>query len=210
MKTRVYSTGDPQIGTIKARIDENHMIMNFKWANTLEQVCIYKRNVLRDEEIDWEHPYRKYTKEEYISFGGFVDDIDEAGLLEYTVCPMTFEEDEAVIILYPHSENSLKVPTKKIQIRYAIKEKNKLFSQRKIVEMNVFCDTDLKKEMICYTKKKGAIPVNEEDGVQFNFMKDFSAGHNTLPEIEIDRDEHIRIYLAKAVKHRELYWVYKQ
>ena len=210
MKTRAYSEGDPLIVQIRERIDGNRIILNFKWPSILEQVCIYKKNVLSGEEIDFNHPYRKYTKDEYTSFGGFIDEVNEAGLLEYTICPLVFEEDEAYIILYPHLENIIKVSTNKIQIRYTIKEKNKLFSNRKIVQINVFCDTEIKREIICYTKKKGAIPVNEEDGIPFKFMKDFRIGNNTLPEIEIDKDEFIRIYLTGDVKHKEQYWVYKQ
>lgn len=210
MKTRAYSEGDPRIIQMRERIDGNRVIINFKWPSILEHVCIYKRNLLKEEEINFEHPYRKYTKEEYTSFGGFADEISGAGLLEYAVCPLVFEGDDAYVVLYSDAENVIKVSTRKIQISYVIKEKNKLFSNRKIVQINVFCDTEIKKEVICYTKKKGAVPTSEEDGMQFKFMKDFSAGNNTLPEIEIDKDEHIRIYLTKEVKHRELYWVYKQ
>lgn len=210
MKTRAYQEGDPLITQLKGRIDEKRVVINFKWPNTLEQICIYKKNVLQEDRLDWMRPYRRYTRDEYMNFGGFKDEVCEAGMMEYTLCPLMREGDETYIILYPHLENTIEIFTNKIQIKYTIKEKSKLFSNIKRVQMNVFCDTEIKKETICYVKKKGAVPVSEDDGIQFRFMKDFSPGNNILPEIEMDKDDYVRIYLAKDVKHKELYLVYKQ
>lgn len=79
-----------------------------------------------------------------------------------------------------------------------------------MVQMQVFCEVDLPREALCYVKKKGSIPVNNEDGMQFQFISDFVAGDNILPEIEVAKDEYVRIYLSDEVEHKEVYGIYKE
>lgn len=210
MKVKDYSEEDPMIVHIKARRDESAMVINFKWPNRLKHVCIYKRDLLKEEAIDWQNPYRKYTQEEYKSFSGFRDGADDAGLFEYIICPLIAQGDEMYVIGHIHSGNVIRVAGGKIKVGYTLKEKKKLFNPTKTVQMTVFCDTDIPKEYICYTKKRGSVPKGREDGMQFQFLKDFYPGCNVLPEIEIDKDEYIRLYLTEDVKYKELYWVYKQ
>lgn len=208
MEIRTYNEWEPLIAQIKARIEEDKVILNFKWPNSLEHICVYKKNLVQNEEIDYERPYRKYTKEEYIKFGGFVDQVKEIGIIQYVVCPYNLEED--YVVWYEEEGNALTLSTGKIQIRYSLKEKKKLFNPRKTIQMSVFCDTKVAREMLCYTKKRGEIPLDSKDGSQFQFVSDFNPGITLLPEIEMDKDEHIRIFLADDVAHKALYWVYKQ
>lgn len=209
MEIKMYSEGDPLISNIKTHVEEDKITLNFMWSNHLEQVYVYRRNLLQEEQFNWDKPYRKYTKDEYIRFGGFVDISAELGILEYSICPFIKEDTNAYIIQYEEPCNRVEVSTRRIQIKYTLKEKRKLFGSTKNVQMHVFCDTQLPRELLCYTKKKGSIPLDAQDGTQFKFITDFAAGDNVLPEIEMDKDEYIRIYLAENIEHKELYKVYK-
>lgn len=210
MEIRQYNEGDVLVSQLKARREEDKIILNFKWPNSLEHICVYKKSILKSDEIDETKPYRKYTKEEYVKFGGFIDYVTEVGLIHYIICPHILEGDKAYVIWSHNEENSIDISTGKIEIRYTIKEKKKLFSSRKTIQMTLFCDTEIPRELICYTKKRGEIPLNNQDGSRFQFVQDFNAGQNILPEIEVDKEEYIRIYLADNIAHQELYWIYKQ
>ncbi len=209
MEVRTYQEGDIKLTNIKTHIEDERVTISFKWPNELEQVYIYKRNLLVQEAVDFDRPFRKYTKNEYVCFGGFVDQQVGLGVMEYWICPYFKEAEEGYILDFPDNSNKIKVMTKKIAINYQLNEKKKLFSRTKLVQMHIFCEMDLPRETLCYVKKKGSIPVNSQDGMQFKFIEDFVAGDNILPEIEIDKEEYLRIYLSDEVEYKEIYGVYK-
>ena len=195
---------------LKAEVKEDEVYLSFKWPRELEQVYIYRRNLLEKEDFNRDKPYRKYTQSEYVRFGGFIDSHPGMGLIEYEVCPYVQTPEEAYLISSEEGNNRVQVMTRKIAIRYILKERKKLFSNSKMVQMQVFCEVDLPREALCYVKKKGSIPVNNEDGMQFQFISDFVAGDNLLPEIEVAKDEYVRIYLSDEVEHKEVYGIYKE
>lgn len=202
---------EPRISDIKAHVGNGEIKLTFKWHNALENLYIYKQSRLQLEEIDWEKPYRKYTKEEYARFGGFIDQNQDAAISKYVLCPYVqrSEEGESYLITYQDHSNEIEVISHPITIRYEIREKKKLFSNRKLVQMQVFCELPMPKEYLCYVKKRGNIPVSLEDGMKFQFITDFKAGDNELPEIEVDKDEHVRIYLTEEVPYKEAYRIIK-
>lgn len=209
MEIRWYDGIDPKISDIKAHMKDGQVVLNFKWPNALENLYIYKQNVLAEEEIDWEKPYRKYTKSEYSSFGGFIDQNVESAMSKYILCPYIQDGFETYLVRFEDKCNEIEVISQRIEIRYEIKEKKKLFSSRKLVQMQVFCEVAVPKEYLCYVKKKGSIPVDLEDGMQFQFISDFFPGDNKMPEIEIDKDEFVRIYLTDEVPYKEAYRIIK-
>lgn len=199
-----------QLTGLKAEVKEETVHLSFKWPRELEQVYIYRRNLLEQERFDRDKPYRKYTQSEYVRFGGFIDSHPRMGLIEYEVCPYIQTPEETYLVSSEEGTNRVQVMTRKIVIRYTLKERKKLFSNKKSVQIQVFCEVDLPREALCYVKKKGSIPVNNQDGMQFQFISDFVAGDNVLPEIEIAKDEYVRIYLSDEVEHKEVYGVYKE
>ena len=58
---------------LKAEVKEDEVYLSFKWPRELEQVYIYRRNLLEKEDFNRDKPYRKYTQSEYVRFGGFID-----------------------------------------------------------------------------------------------------------------------------------------
>lgn len=200
---------EPKITDIKAEVNNGQVTLNFKWPNELEHIYIYKQNILKEEIIDWEKPYRKYTKDEYASFGGFKDTGLANAMSKYTLCPYIQGDLKSYIVCYKDGSNEIEVIGQQIQIRYTIKEKKKLFSSRKVIQMQIFTDSPLPKSYLCYVKKRGSIPVGLEDGMRFQFISDFIAGDNSLPEIEVDKDEYIRIYLTEEVPYKEAYRIIK-
>ena len=75
--------------------------------------------------------------------------------------------------------------------------------------MQVFCEVPLPKHYLYYVKKKGNIPLGLEDGIQFQFISDFEVGENVLPEIEVEKDEYVRIYLTDEIPYKEAYRIMK-
>lgn len=199
----------PKITDIKAKVKEGQVTLTFKWPNELEYIYIYKQNKLKEESVDWEKPYRKYTKAEYACFGGFKDLDLGSAMSQYILCPYIQSNTESYIVRYQDGCNRIEVIGHQIEIRYEIKERKKLLSSRKLVQMQVFCDMPLPKEYLCYVKKRGSIPIGREDGMCFQFISDFVAGDNRLPEIEVDKEEYIRIYLTEEVPHKEAYRIMK-
>lgn len=209
MEIRWDDERQPSISDIKAKVEHGKVTLNFKWPNELENLYIYKQSLMNGEEIDWDKPYRKYTKNEYASFGGFVDQAEGCAVSRYILCPYIQDDFERYIIDYKDDRNEIKVISQQIQIGYEIQEKKKLFSTRKLVQMHVFCELPLPQDYLCYVKKKGSIPVGPEDGMRFEFISDFMAGDNVLPEIEVDKDEYVRIYLTDEVPYKEVYRIVK-
>lgn len=205
MEVRWYAEQEPKIADIKAKVEGGQVILTFKWPNELESLYIYKQGLLQQETIDWEKPYRKYTKNEYARFGGFVDSNVTSAMSKYILCPFIQNDFESYIVRYEEGCNEIEVISKRIEIRYEIHEKKKLFSSRKMVQMKVFCEVPLPKEYLYYVKKKGSIPTSLADGMKFQFISDFEAGDNALPEIEVDKDEYVRIYLSDEVPYKEVY-----
>lgn len=209
MEIRWSKGQEPKITDIKAEVDRGQVKLTFKWPNTLENLYIYKQSTMNKEEIDWEKPYRKYTKEEYARFGGFTDQELDSAMSKYILCPYIHDEFESYLVCYQDGSNEIEVIGHQIEITYSIKEKKKLFSSCKVIQMQVFCELAVPKQYLCYVKKKGNIPVSLEDGMRFQFISDFVAGDNILPEIEVDKDEHVRIYLTDEVPYKEAYRIIK-
>lgn len=209
MEKRWYNDLEPKIDHIKVHIEGDKVLLKFQWPNTLEMLYVYKAHLVSGEQIDFDKPYRKYTKNEYSNFGGFIDSVTEGGIVKYVLCPYMHDGSSAYLVQYENKENEVCVIASRIEVRYEIHEKKKLFSKQKIVQMQVFCEKEIPKEYLCYVKKKGSIPVGIEDGMRFQFIDDFGAGNNLLPEVEVDKDEYIRIYLTEEVPYQEAYRVIK-
>lgn len=209
MDIKWYDKEGPKITDIKVRLEEGKVILTFKWPNELEQIYIYKQSMLCEETIDWEKPYRKYTKNEYASFNGFIDKREGEAMCRYVLCPYIQNQEEAYIVQFEDKCNEVEIITQKIEVRYQINEKKKLFSSRKTIQMSVFCETKLPRDYLCYVKKKGTIPTGIKDGTCFQFISDFEPGDNVFSEIEVDKDEYVRIYLSDDVPFKEAYRVLK-
>lgn len=209
MEVRWYDGSTPKIADLRGNVEDGKVILSFKWPNELEQVYIYKRSLLDDESIDWERPYKKYTKDEYASFNGYIDRKLSGVICEYIICPYVREGEENFLIRFKDECNRIKLMTQRIEIRYQLKEKKKLFSNKKLVQINVFCEREVPKEYLAYVKKKNGIPSQLDDGMRFDFVSDFHAGDNSFPEIEVDKEEQVRIYLTDEIPFKEAYRVIK-
>ena len=207
MEVKIYDGQTPMISDIKAELDERGVLLKFKWPHTLECLYVYKINLQEEQTLDYEKPNLIYTKNEYMRFGGLLDQGGDSGLMEYILCPYMQDESDHYLVTFKENCNRIKVITSKIHIQYEIEEKKKLFKPRKVVKMHIYCDEEVPSNYLYYVKKRGSVPTSLTDGMQFQFITDFEAGENSLPEIEIDKEEYIAIYLSDEVPYRELYQV---
>lgn len=208
IQIKAYSVGDSNISQMRSQVEEGEITLHFTWPTSMKQVYIYRRNRLQDEAFNLQEPYAKYTKEEYAKYSGFKDRCHVLGMMEYMVCPFVEEEGRALVIQYEDERNKIEVATGVIQMTYRLKEKNRLFSKRKSVQMKIFCEVDLPSSTLCYVKKKGGIPSSYSDGTRFAFISDFRSGENVLPEIEVEQDEYIRVFVREEVQDRALYRIF--
>jgi hypothetical protein len=71
--------------------------------------------------------------------------------------------------------------------------------------MSIMTETALDKELLVYVKKIGSVPISIDDGTMYPFVRDFPAGKTEQPEIEIGKDEYIRIFFSNGRKSAEIY-----
>ncbi len=206
MNVKWYEPGMPEISKIRTEIDGKDIKLSFKWHNSIKEVYVYKlEQGKEDSDINWDAPYRRYSKEEYIRSRAFLDRNVKAGVYYYIICPHFDEDGEDYIIRYETQSNRKKVVTAKVDIKYQVREKMKVVRKVKLVEMIVECSTDIDKDVLCYTKNQNRIPANREDGICFDFIEDFHKGVNVLEEIEMDKEASVDIFLADNIKFPELY-----
>ena len=82
MEVKISSNKPLRITGLKAQVKENAVHLSFQWPTEIEQVYIYRRNLLDKGTIERDKPYRKYTQSEYVRFGGFIDHQPGMGLVE--------------------------------------------------------------------------------------------------------------------------------
>jgi len=198
-------TDNALVSEFKTVFGDNKLKITFKWANGVEQVYIYKTRA-EEPAFDIESTQQKpiiYTLNEYKTFRGYVEEINEAGQFTYYFFPFTRQNGVETIFIQPH--NAVRVDAGRVTIFYNITEKKKIFSNKKIISLTVKADAAVDKNILCYVIKQSGYPQNKDDGVMYKFMDDFSPGINTLPQIIINTDEFINIFLTHPELHQNFY-----
>jgi len=198
--------GMPVISGLSASIEEDRCILRWHWPAGVQAVYIHKTAA----EGGASDPtsvagMRLYTKDEYKANNGYHERVDGIGRIQYTVYACILEQGEATPIRQLDGSNRQTVSTGKAKIRYAIRMRGGLFKKYKTVHIQVTTEVPLPKEVLCYVKKQGGYPANREDGTVYPFVADFAAGRNMLPEIEVGKDEYVRLFLTNGQLYGHLY-----
>lgn len=197
-----------QIKDLSYFIDKERLIIRWLWPCGADSVYIYKASETEGN-ISIHHIAREnsklYTKDEYKEFYGYCKTIDFIEKSTYWIFPCIRENGKLLLINQNGVDNKISISTGKANIYYSLKEKRRIFGDIKTVIMTLVCDAPVKKDALCYVIKSGGNPINKEDGKSCSFNQDFEMGVNELPEIEIRKDDHVRIFFEDGRKYGEIY-----
>lgn len=207
MKYREQSSPSEQIKNINCVTDGNRCTLSWLWPRGVDFVYIYRAKYGDEFSIDdiTRENAKLYTRDEYMEYGGYHETSNDIGRYTYYIMPLVRENGEMLLINQNASDNIVTISAGKVRINFSVKEKIKLIGGRKIVRITVTPDAPVLREVLCYVKKAGSIPTGVKDGMVFPFLQDFNAGENVMPEIEIGRDEYIRLFLTDNGAYGDIY-----
>lgn len=198
--------GLPVITGLSGSIDEDRCTLRWLWPAGIQAVYIHKTNVDRStDEPTSAAGLKLYTKDEYKANNGYHDRVEGIGRILYTVYASLQVDGTQRLVRQADGGNRQAISTGKAKIRFAIRMKSGLFKRYKTVQIQVASEVPLPKEVLCYVKKQGSFPTSREDGTVYPFVSDFAAGRNILPEIEVGKDDYIRLFFTDGQRYGHLY-----
>ncbi|WP_058301502.1 hypothetical protein [Gorillibacterium timonense] len=146
-----------------------------------------------------------YTREEYKANGGYRKHLDRYGSYAYRIYPG--ERRDGVIQVYAQQDdgNSTMFSMGKAKIHCTVKYKANWFSKGKVARMTVTPEVFVPKEALCYVKKTGAMPQSVQDGTAYPLLSDLQPGPNALPDIEIGKDDFIKLFFTDGKVYGEAF-----
>ncbi len=212
MKLVEIKDSDNEIYNLDYEVDKEKIIIRWKWPKNIGIVYILKINNLYEFSTDDinENNVKLYTKEEYKEFNGYVEDIKEINQYKYWIFPAMEKENDIVLLKQQNSRNQIIISTGKPEIFYEIMEirsLRNLFSKEKTLQIILHSEVEVKKDALCYVKKYGDFPINREDGIGFDFISDIHVGKNVMPEINVDKNEYIKVFINDIEKYGKMYSV---
>ncbi len=191
-------------------LDKEKFNIRWKWPKNIDIVYILKTNFLDDFSLDNinENNVKLYTREEYKEFNGYCEAIKEINQYKYWVFPAVESDGEILLIKQGNGNNELMISTGKPEILYEIKEIKSiksLFSKEKSLEIIIDSEVALPKDALCYVKKYDSYPINKDDGICFDFINNINAGRSIMPEIIVDKNEYVKVFIKDIKKYGNIY-----
>lgn len=146
-----------------------------------------------------------YTREEYKAAAGYRDRLDGIGRFAYTVYAALPGSGEPVLVRQPDGANIIETPAGRAKIRYSVREKKALFRAYKTVRIEISCEVPLDENVLCYVKKSGGYPIGPQDGTVYPFTAPFPPGRTSLPEIEVGKNDFVRVFFTDGKRYGQLY-----
>lgn len=215
MKIVEVSDDNNEIYDINYILDKEKITIRWRWPKDIDLVYILKTNILDDFSVDNinKNNLKLYTKEEYKEFSGYCERIKEINQYKYYIFPAIEDKGDILLLKQNNGKNEIVINTGRPEIFYKIKELKsfmRVFSKEKTLQITINSDVDLKKDVLCYVKKQGSYPVNKDDGICFDFIDNICTGRSVMPEITIDKDEYIRIFIKDVDKYGNVYSLKKE
>ncbi len=201
-----------QIKDLEFTTDGHIFTLTWMWPYGVDSVYIFGTGENEDIQINMPQKYngKLYTRDEYVEFNGFHGRITSIGRYKYSIFPYIKENGQMVLVNQNGVDNCITVSTGKIHIEYLVKERGKLFSNKKLVTIIIKPESFVPKDVLCYVKKVGSMPACKEDGLVFPFIEDFNSGVNTMPDIEIYKNEYIKVFLTDGEKYGDTYELFRK
>lgn len=146
-----------------------------------------------------------YTREEYKANGGYRERLDRYGAYAYRIYPGN--RQDGVIRVYAQEDdgNFAVFSMGKAKIRCIVTYKGGWFAKGRIVRMTVTPEVFVPKEALCYVKKSGGMPQSIRDGTAYPLLADLQPGPNPLPDIEVGKDDQIKLFFTDGKVYGECY-----
>ncbi|MBG9791181.1 beta-mannanase [Paenibacillus dendritiformis] len=205
-----YTEAGPETPVIRGlthSIDEERCTLRWLWPDTIQAVYVHKAAADRTAA---ERPpaaeLKLYTRDEYKANNGYHDRIEGIGRLVYTIYACLLEEDgQQQLVIQPDGGNRIALSTGRARIYYSIRYKGGWFKKFKTAQIQVTAEVPLPADVLCYVKKHGGYPAGKDDGTVYPFVEPFAPGRNMLPEIEIGKDDYIRLFFTDGRQFGQLY-----
>ncbi|WP_315120216.1 hypothetical protein [uncultured Clostridium sp.] len=210
MKIKEFEGEENKISQVNYILDKEKFTIRWNWPKDIDIVYILKVDSFEDFSMEGieNKRFKLYTKEEYKEFNGYVETIKEVKQYKFFIFPAIEIEDDVALLKQQNGGNEIIVSTGIPNIYYninSIKSIKSLFSKEKIIEIIINSDIELKSDVLCYVKKKDSHPLNKNDGIQFDFIHNIYPGENIMPEIVIEKDEYIKVFIKDVEKYGNLY-----
>jgi hypothetical protein len=196
-----------EIRDMRKIIKDSEIHLSWFWSNEIDFVYIYKGHTDHLKPLSElnESDLTFYTREEYKANQGYKGRVDGVGRYFYRILPCQKRDGKLIVFNQENDKNVIYLTGTKAKIYFTINTQNRFLKPKKIVKMSITTEIPLDKELLVYVKKRGGVPVSIEDGTKFPFIRDFVSGKNEQPEIEIDKDEHVRIFFSNGKQSAEIY-----
>ncbi|MBC2580428.1 hypothetical protein [Clostridium sp. DJ247] len=210
MKIVELSDSHNEIYDLNYELDSDRFTIRWRWPKNIDIVYILKISSLDDFSLDNinENSVKLYTREEYKEFNGYCEAIKEVNQYRYYIFSAVEDKGNILLLKQNNGKNQLTINTGKPEIFYEIKEMRSFksfFSKEKTIQIIINSETALNKDVLCYVKKHGSYPVNKDDGICFDFISNIQAGRSVMPEITVDKNEYIKIFIKDVNKYGNVY-----
>ncbi|GED30179.1 hypothetical protein BCE02nite_13200 [Brevibacillus centrosporus] len=207
MMIKWEETTELSIKGVVCQLQGNEYVINWHWAE--EVPCVYVHCSAYGEPFDVSQisdtELKLYTREEYKAHKGLRGKSEGIGRYTYRIFPCRLEQGKPVMLIPPGEAHIVHVRTGKAKILYSFKRGRSWFSAYQSLQIRIFSEIPVSKDVLCYVKKEGSAPTNKDDGTQYAFIRDIQPGENLLPEIEVRKKDVIRLFFTDGKKYGELY-----
>lgn len=200
-------TEKQEIRKVTYTLQENECLIRWHWPDGMPCVYICKSPAdaaFRPADVTMQD-LKLFTREEYKTVGGYREQLAGVGRFAIRIFPVAMEEGRPRVLLQDNEENLIVVRSGKSLIRYRLKRKAGWFRKVQTVQIQVHTEVPIPREALCYVKKEGEYPLHKDDGIQYSFLHDFLPGQNLLPEIQIGKNDFLRLFFTDGKRYGELY-----
>ncbi|MGH4138188.1 hypothetical protein [Clostridium sp.] len=207
MNMRELEKLEQGIQSVKFEMEKERFIIKWQWAKGCDIVYIFKSNALNalDIEAITKENTKIFTRDEYKEFNGYTESIRDINQYKFMIFKCEQINGELTLVKQRDGENEVIICTGKPDIFYKITEHKSLFNKNKKIQIKIICDAPLIKDVLCYVKKQGNYPISKEDGIKFDFIRDFKPGVNEMSTIEISKDEFVKIFIKDINRYGNAY-----
>ncbi|MGE6228972.1 hypothetical protein [Paenibacillus chitinolyticus] len=179
---------------------EGECLLTWQWPKEVAAVYVYSFESGSEEAPEQlaPHQLKLFTREEYKAAGGYRERMEYIGMRGYRIFPCVMKDGRVAPYRQTGTDNTIRVSAGKARIRYSIKYGGRLFGKYKSAKIQLFCEIPVPQEALCYVKKEGGHPAGRQDGTAYPFRRDFEAGTQTLPEIEIGKHDFLRLFFTDS------------